>query len=412
MVTLITDLTYMRGGVCIAGLKMDTLSNIRPVLRFGQIQRDFVDKNNIYPGAIIRFSFIKKVTTPPHTEDHIFEDVEFIEFIDRDRWYQMLEAVAVMSLKSAFQNCIVDNKALLPGAPTGSLVTLRLDTPIRIHFFDRDRMDSLLPFKVRLSFHLDDITYNLPVTDLELIDFCNERFQRGIARELVKTEIESILNKRYPIYLRIGLTRPFKKSEDTQELCYLQVNGIYSEVLDPVLRKAFIKNSIQSHTEKEEGFSPSAEFKKLENGLTFRIFNIPLTDNDKELSEFNNFVRDVDIKRMNAQVVGNRYWSILIGYKRLEVEEKEIKHNKFACESLSELSAEDIGLFEKLKRWRYEKAQRLGVPEYLILPNKTLMTIAKLRPGTTEELMNVHGIGERKIADYGEEIIKLIIDTF
>jgi len=412
MVTLITDLTYMRGGVCIAGLKMDTLSNIRPVLRTGQIQRDFVDKNNIYPGAIIRFSFIKKVTTPPHTEDHIFEDVEFIEFIDRDRWYQMLEAVAVMSLKSAFQNCIVDNKALLPGAPTGSLVTLRLDTPIRIHFFDRDRMDSVLPFKVRLSFHLDDITYHLPVTDLALIDFCNERFQRGIARELVKTEIESILNKRYPIYLRIGLTRPFKKSEDTQELCYLQVNGIYSEVLDPVLRKAFIKNSIPSHTEKEGGFSPSAEFKKLENGLTFRIFNIPLTDNDKELSEFNNFVHDVDIKRMSAQVVDNRYWSILIGYKRLEVEEKEIKHNKFACESLSELSAEDIGLFEKLKRWRYEKAQRLGVPEYLILQNKTLMTIAKLRPGTTEELMNVHGIGERKIADYGEEIIKLIIDTF
>jgi hypothetical protein len=272
-------------------------------------------------------------------------------------------------------------------------------------------MDSVLPFKVRLSFHLDDITYHLPVTDLELIDFCNERFQRGIAKELVKTEIESILNKRYPIYLRIGLTRPFKKSEDTQELCYLQVNGIYSEVLDPVLRKAFIKNSIPSHTEKEEGFSPSAEFKKLENGLTFRIFNIPLTDNDKELSEFNNFVRDVDIKRMSAQVVDNRYWSILIGYKRLEVEEKEIKHNKFACESLSELSAEDIGLFEKLKRWRHEKAQRLGVPEYLILQNKTLMTIAKLRPGTTEELMNVHGIGERKIADYGEEIIKMIADT-
>jgi len=36
------------------------------------------------------------------------------------------------------------------------------------------------------------------------------------------------------------------------------------------------------------------------------------------------------------------------------------------------------------------------------------MTIAKVRPTTPEMLMNITGIGEKKVAEYEEEIIGLI----
>lgn len=57
MEIVITDLTYMRKGFCIAGINTETGKNIPPVLPFGQIQEEFINKNKIYPGSVIKFLF-------------------------------------------------------------------------------------------------------------------------------------------------------------------------------------------------------------------------------------------------------------------------------------------------------------------------------------------------------------------
>jgi superfamily II DNA helicase RecQ len=68
----------------------------------------------------------------------------------------------------------------------------------------------------------------------------------------------------------------------------------------------------------------------------------------------------------------------------------------------------DPALLERLRRWRYQKAQALAVPAFWILHNRVLEAIARRSPRTLGELEGVRGIGARKVEQFGEEIIDVI----
>ena len=68
----------------------------------------------------------------------------------------------------------------------------------------------------------------------------------------------------------------------------------------------------------------------------------------------------------------------------------------------------DLVLFERLRRWRHEKAQALGVPAFWVLHNRVLEAIARQSPRTLDELEGVRGIGARKVEQFGREIIDVV----
>ena len=63
---------------------------------------------------------------------------------------------------------------------------------------------------------------------------------------------------------------------------------------------------------------------------------------------------------------------------------------------------------DALKVWRKKKASEMALSAFLILSNRTLMAIAKENPETAEALAQIPGIGPKKIANYGDEIMKCI----
>ena len=73
-----------------------------------------------------------------------------------------------------------------------------------------------------------------------------------------------------------------------------------------------------------------------------------------------------------------------------------------------ELSASDEPLLERLIEWRRQRARADGVPAYVVADNKTLAAIAVRRPADEAGLLGVPGIGQRKMAAYGTEILDLI----
>jgi DNA helicase II / ATP-dependent DNA helicase PcrA len=73
-----------------------------------------------------------------------------------------------------------------------------------------------------------------------------------------------------------------------------------------------------------------------------------------------------------------------------------------------ELSAADEPLLEQLIEWRRERARADGVPAYVVADNKTLASIAARRPADEGALLAVPGIGQRKVASYGDEILDLV----
>lgn len=73
-----------------------------------------------------------------------------------------------------------------------------------------------------------------------------------------------------------------------------------------------------------------------------------------------------------------------------------------------DLPEEALPLFEALRGWRGRTAKEQGVPAYVIFHDATLREIATLRPTTTAELGTISGVGENKLAKYGEQILDVL----
>ena len=68
----------------------------------------------------------------------------------------------------------------------------------------------------------------------------------------------------------------------------------------------------------------------------------------------------------------------------------------------------DAGLFEALRAMRQDLAATAKVPPYVIFHDRTLVELAASRPQTLEALHGITGLGDRKVARYGEQVLEVI----
>lgn len=86
---------------------------------------------------------------------------------------------------------------------------------------------------------------------------------------------------------------------------------------------------------------------------------------------------------------------------------KAIKTNKTSDSSWAGVDRE---LFEELRAWRRQRAAERGVPPYVVFDDKSLRDLARRRPSTPEKLLATSGVGAKKSAEYGAEILQLIAE--
>jgi ATP-dependent DNA helicase RecQ len=77
-------------------------------------------------------------------------------------------------------------------------------------------------------------------------------------------------------------------------------------------------------------------------------------------------------------------------------------------ESAAALGPHDQPLFEALRAWRGGEAKAQHVPPYVIFHDRTLAEIAAVRPGTRAALVRLNGVGESKLARYGEAVLDVV----
>ncbi|MBK3574749.1 DNA helicase RecQ [Streptomyces sp. MBT65] len=73
-----------------------------------------------------------------------------------------------------------------------------------------------------------------------------------------------------------------------------------------------------------------------------------------------------------------------------------------------ELPASLQPAFEALRAWRAEQAREQGVPAYVIFHDATLREIATVWPTSVGQLGEISGVGEKKLATYGEGVIGVL----
>ena len=91
-------------------------------------------------------------------------------------------------------------------------------------------------------------------------------------------------------------------------------------------------------------------------------------------------------------------------------EEAPVKIRSIATKPilLTGLDAPSQALYYKLVTWRTEAAAKHGIPEYRILCNASLSSLAQERPLTDTELLEIKGVGAKSCRVYGKQILGLI----
>lgn len=143
--------------------------------------------------------------------------------------------------------------------------------------------------------------------------------------------------------------------------------------------------------------------------MNIRVFNIRLS---KEFcivdqNRMNEFLDTVEVKLTSTNFVTTGttdYWSAVVFYEPKLQLQKESK-DKLSFEDLTEKEKE---IYSALKEWRNDFASNLGWSSFRVCHNSHLMTIAKSKPKTIEDLSKIKSFGEIRTEKYGEEIISLL----
>ena len=71
----------------------------------------------------------------------------------------------------------------------------------------------------------------------------------------------------------------------------------------------------------------------------------------------------------------------------------------------------DRKLFEDLRTLRTRLARQRNVPPYVIFSDASLRDMARQKPSSPEQFLQVHGVGEKKLADHGETFLACISES-
>lgn len=141
--------------------------------------------------------------------------------------------------------------------------------------------------------------------------------------------------------------------------------------------------------------------------MKIKVFTVRLTENELEIDQnsLNDFLETVTFKKSSTQFVGSEndsYWSVLLHYEEiLEAKKEEPKHEV-------ELTEREQVIFQKLKKWRAEKASELGFKNFMICHNSELMAVAVRGPKSKTELRQIKGFGNFKAEKYGDDILSVL----
>ncbi|MCC7272142.1 MAG: RecQ family ATP-dependent DNA helicase, partial [Alphaproteobacteria bacterium] len=120
----------------------------------------------------------------------------------------------------------------------------------------------------------------------------------------------------------------------------------------------------------------------------------------------------LDIVQHGRWTVTDAGRRVLRGAERIELRSEILKRRAKgkapAAGAAAAPSPGDEGLLAALKALRLELARGQGVPAYVVFPDRSLLDMAARRPASLDAMRQVHGVGEAKIARYGEAFLEVV----
>jgi hypothetical protein len=226
MKIIVNHLTHLNQGfICVAGLDLETHRHVRPRLRQNNLTEAYLTRKGGYfeLGAMLDLDWVERAPTPPEVEDVRFNPrrVRVLQKAPPAYFWKLLKSVAGPRLSEIFGPALrpLDYSAVVTeGQGTASLGCLYLDHLPELTLNQRGRP--------RLALHDPPFNLNLSVTDLRL-------YQGGTTslNHAAFDQANALIRQGGPAILSVGLSRAWRKNEDTPAYHWLQVNNLHFENL-------------------------------------------------------------------------------------------------------------------------------------------------------------------------------------
>ena len=140
--------------------------------------------------------------------------------------------------------------------------------------------------------------------------------------------------------------------------------------------------------------------KGFESLSTYGIMNELTEKNIKELINFLSAEGYMEVSNGLYPILklNKKSWKVLKGNKKV------LKKSTF----IKSEPKENTGLFEELKDLRKRISMKEKVPPYMVFHDYTLREMSSLKPITAKQMLEIKGVGEKKLQKYGEEFLQLI----
>lgn len=137
--------------------------------------------------------------------------------------------------------------------------------------------------------------------------------------------------------------------------------------------------------------------------MQVRIFTFPFDEKQRgfNTATWDNWKEKTALISYHIQFFqqdGKAYWSIFAFYKTPQKTKKK----------MSAFTPAQRDAWNELKNWRKARAEKDGLPGFLIATNQEIEDIIFARVQTLEALKNIKGYGPKKVAKYGKEILSII----
>jgi hypothetical protein len=222
MQIIVNHLTRMQPGyICVAGIDVSTKQHVRPVLR-GRLTTDWLAVNGgpFDIASLVDLGPVEYWGQVPEVEDYHFStmNARCTDVISPTRFWELLQQVAQKSLVELFGPDIKPFKrgcVVAVGTGKASLGCLIPALPPQLYVSSYDG-------KIRMLITDGSINADVSVTDLRLCETDHKTAKEDVIRQVNKRMWAGVA-----LVLSVGLTRPWKQSDDTLERHWLQVNNIH-----------------------------------------------------------------------------------------------------------------------------------------------------------------------------------------
>ena len=148
--------------------------------------------------------------------------------------------------------------------------------------------------------------------------------------------------------------------------------------------------------------------------MQFRFFVIPIKSNDDAAEEMNRFLRGHRVLAVEKRFMEggeNPCWSFCVEYLEGVTPPTSAKAGP-KVDYKDVLSEEDFAVFSRLRDLRKALADKDALPAYTLFTNEQLSQMVKSRTVTKTALAAIAGVGEARIAKYGESFLNLLKEVY